>query len=236
MIDLEERFDTLDEFDAFMKRIMPTNIYDDVETLQQQVADLQTAIVDKLSSGVTNLNGVNLNEQIGKIIIGYGNNCTNRPTGQNGWLINIPHADSPESYNKQIWFTRPANNAFVRSMEDGVFGEWTPIRYDGGWHNLTLSNGVTPQNASEYPCRFRKINNRVYIEGCVKGLTTSSQIVCTLPEGYIPVQRYYFQAPTNAGDTDTFRVNLDGTIDWAATTGSVNASNWHFITTSFLVD
>ena len=236
MIDLEERFDTIDEMEAFLKRIAPTNIYDDVELLQSQVAALITEMSTKLSDVVTNLNGADLNEVIGKIIIGYDNNCVNRPTGQNGYLINIPHADSPGNYNKQIWFTRPANNVFVRSMEDGIFGEWTPIRFDGGWHALSLANGVTQQNASEYPCRFRKINNRVYIEGCVKGLVTSSQIVCTLPEEYRPVQRYYFQAPTNSGGTDTYRVNLDGTIDWAATTGAINANNWHFITTSFLVN
>ena len=236
MIDLEERFDTIDEMEAFLKRIAPTNIYDDVELLQSQVAALITEMSTKLSDVVTNLNGADLNEVIGKIIIGYDNNCVNRPTGQNGYLINIPHADSPSNYNKQIWFTRPANNMFVRSMEDGIFGEWTPIRFDGGWHALSLANGVTQQNASEYPCRFRKINNRVYVEGCVKGLVTSSQIVCTLPEEYRPVQRYYFQAPTNSGGTDTYRVNLDGTIDWAATTGAINANNWHFITTSFLVN
>lgn len=46
MIDLEARFDTINEMNAFMKRVMPTNIYDDVEALQQEVAVLQS---DKLS-------------------------------------------------------------------------------------------------------------------------------------------------------------------------------------------
>lgn len=40
----------------------------------------------------------------------------------------------------------------------------------------------------------------------------------------------------NGGHTDTFRVHTDGRIELLFTTGALNASNYHFITTSFLND
>jgi hypothetical protein len=69
-----------------------------------------------------------LNTKIGELIIGYGNECSNRPTGsQNGFLINLPHTGSPNLYNKQFWFNRMNSRAWTRSMENGVWTDWQSI-------------------------------------------------------------------------------------------------------------
>lgn len=105
---------------------------------------------------------------------------------------------------------------------------------DTGWNPLTLAEGVAPQNATTYPCRFRKIGKVVYIEGCVKGFTETVKVICTLPEGFRPSREFYCQAPTNEGKTDTFRFYTDGRIERMATTNTPTAANqYHFIATVF---
>lgn len=153
MIDIEERFDTIEEMEAFMKQIMPRSIYNDVEALQQEVAELKSKIEDS------------------------------------------------------------------------------------GWKALPLSDGVFEQNSSLYPCRYRKIGNVVYVEGCVKGFAEVEKIIATLPEGYRPSKEYYYQDVAPAGKTDTFRFFTNGNIQrMATTTPSPSENNYHFITTSFLVN
>lgn len=106
---------------------VPASIYDDVDELQTKVAALETAITGCLSNASENLNDKDLNECVGRIIIGYGNNCLNKPTGANGYLINIPHNSRGDLFNKQIWFCRPANAIYFRNMDNGTFGDWAKI-------------------------------------------------------------------------------------------------------------
>lgn len=247
MIDFHVTFEKAEEMREFMRNVTPVSIYDDVAELQESVTELREAILEVATSILdieqnvlpdkcATLNDVDLNTQIGKIIIGYGNGCLNKPTGSNGFLINLPHNSAPDKFGKQIWITRPSNNVFLRNLENGVFGEWVSIRFDTGWYTLSLTSGVNPQNESQYPCRYRKVNDRVYVDGCVKGLSAAGQIVATLPEGYRPSKSYYYQTPTNGGKTDTFRVHTDGRIEWMATTGTFADTNYHFIKTEFFVD
>lgn len=52
MIDLEERFDTVEEMTAFFKSIVLTNIYNDVAELQQKVTELEAKTVDTACNNV----------------------------------------------------------------------------------------------------------------------------------------------------------------------------------------
>ena len=80
------------------------------------------------TSAVVPITGSDLNTKIGKLIIGYGNECSNRPpSSQNGFLINLPHTGSPDLYNKQFWFNRMNSRAWTRSMENGVWTDWQSI-------------------------------------------------------------------------------------------------------------
>lgn len=80
-----------------------------------------------LKTWVEDISDMDLDYQMGVMVIGYGNGCTNKPTGAgNGWLINIPHATDhlKERYNKQFWIERIQNKIWVRTMENGVWGTW----------------------------------------------------------------------------------------------------------------
>ena len=72
------------------------------------------------------ISGLNLNTLIGEFIIGYGNDCVNKPSG-NGYLLNLPHPTAPTRYNRQYWQVRTNNVIYTRRMEDGVWSSWEVI-------------------------------------------------------------------------------------------------------------
>ena len=249
MIDIRISGDSPEqEVQEFNALLNPKNIYDDVAALIEEVASL-TNLTDSLSGEIETLdetslrtysrdiNDQNLDDLYGEIIFGYGNGCGNKPTGANGYLINIPHAKSPDTYNTQIWITRPKAGLFIRNMEGGTWSAWTPVYYDTGWAVLPLASGVAQQNASVYPCRYRKLGKVVYVEGAVKGFTEVTKVVATLPEGYRPNKSFYIQTATNAGMTDTFMFRTNGAIERVATTRNPQAADdYHFINAAFLID
>ena len=236
------------EVQEFAEMFSARNIYDDVAELQGTVEALSTIVGDLdlkvnsidrllLSRYSRDINDQNLDDLTGEIIFGYGNNCLNRPNGANGYLINIPHCKSPETHNTQIWITRPKAGLFIRNMEGGAWTVWTPVYSDSGWQTLPLASGVSQQNASVYPCRYRRLGNVVYVEGAVKGFTEIQKVVATLPEGYRPAKSFYVQTATNAGQTDTFMFRANGDIERMATTRTPqSADDYHFINASFLID
>lgn len=82
---------------------------------------------DKITSlMVRDISGLNLNTLIGELIIGYGNDCINKPSG-NGFLLNIPHPTAPTTYNRQYWQVRTNNCIYTRHMESGVWSNWVLI-------------------------------------------------------------------------------------------------------------
>jgi hypothetical protein len=114
-----------------MRSATPTSIYDDVAHLQMQMEEVRQSLagLDErfISSKSTNLNDADLNNCIGKFIMGYGNNCINRPGNQNGYLINIPHNSAPTKFGVQIWLARPTLAVYVRFLENGTFKEWVKL-------------------------------------------------------------------------------------------------------------
>ena len=229
-----------EEVVEFESVVNPQSVFEDVAILQDQMKEVLNILSNLDSNFVpeeaSDLNDKDLNTCIGKVIFGYGNNCLNKPNNANGYLINIPHNSRGDLFNKQIWITRPANNIFVRNMENGTFGNWSPVQVDSGWAALPLASGISEQNSSQYPCRYRKVNNQIFVDGCVKGVSAVNTVVATLPEGARPSKSYYYQGATDKGKTDTFRVHTNGNIELIWTTGEVGVSQYHFITTSFLND
>lgn len=111
----------------FIKSIVvPKSIYDDVDALKNQMQEVLDTIdsinTDFVPEKAENLNDKDLNQCVGRVIFGYGNNCSNKPTTSNGYLINIPHDSKPTLYNKQIWFSRSSDEIYVRNLENGSWG------------------------------------------------------------------------------------------------------------------
>lgn len=59
----------------------------------------------------------------------YSNNFTNKPSYENGWIINIiePYV---ETRKYQIFLARPSGNVYVRTVESGTAGDWRTVSFD----------------------------------------------------------------------------------------------------------
>ena len=96
------------------------------------------------------INTLNLNSLIGELIIGYGNDCINRPSTQNGYFINIPHTrdDYKMLYNTQIWIDRDYINIYSRQQVNGTFSGW--VRINGSNRAWFRADGVTLATTNAY--------------------------------------------------------------------------------------
>lgn len=223
-------------------------IYERVDALEQTMENIVTQLTtlsdEMLMNNSTNIHDADLNTQIGQVIIAYGNNCTNKPTGFNGYLINIPHCASPTTYNKQIWIERPANNVWVRTMENGIFGNWQPLLRDTGWIDVTtfLTSRIVDHDTSQN-VQYRRINNHVYIRGTIE-ITSylANTQVFTLPEGYRPNFSTWSINAATGSNVARVLVNKDGVLkveyvrnltDGASPTGNVS---WVDISIDYFID
>lgn len=248
MIDLMVNEETAAEDVEVLKELMKSatgysTIFERLDAMESELAAIKTAIDslnnDFIQEKATDINNKDLNECIGKVIFGYGNGCTNKPTTSNGYLINLTHDSKPTLYNKQLWFSRNSNEIWVRNMENGVWNAWQPVRYDSGWKTLTLESGVSAYSNAQLP-QYRKVGNTVYVRGAVKGVTQLSKVVAILPEGFRPTQvRSYVQNTTVQDSHPHFtrvQIQTDGSIEIKASTNDISANTWFPIETSFLND
>lgn len=108
---------------------------------------------------------------------------------------------------------------------------------DNGWTGIQLKSGISAHNSSSFPIRCKKQGNVIYVEGAVKGVTTRASEIGTLPEGYRPVgKKVYFTQARTGGKIDTYQINTSGLIEIMQTTATTyNASDYHFINTSFII-
>lgn len=229
----------------FIKSIVvPKSIYDDVDALKNQMQEVLDTIdsinTDFVPEKAENLNDKDLNQCVGRVIFGYGNNCSNKPTTSNGYLINIPHDSKPTLYNKQIWFSRSSDEIYVRNLENGSWGAWKVILYDSGWIDLPLKTGIQKYSDAQAP-QYRRVGNAVYLRGAVKGIKAVKTIIGTLPTAYRPTKVVSFtQNMSMSGglaNIARWQIQTDGDIEmqyndypWEESDGT----EWYAIDANFL--
>ena len=125
------------------------------------------AQISALLANARNIDGKNLNTLVGERIVGYGNNCTNKPTSANGYLINIPHSydNQKNNYNKQFWFIRDTNVIYMRSQVAGTFGDWVRINPDMTLY-YTKTESDTLRNTNDYYDEITYKTERHYDTDC----------------------------------------------------------------------
>lgn len=226
-----------DALSANQGRVLKELIDNEVDTLSTTIEALKN---------VENISDANLNEQIGRIIFGYGNDCTNRPTGAgNGYLLNLAHPGYPTSYNIQYWQVRNTKQIYTRRMENNVWNDWSLLtNTDSGWLDITLSGNVQAYSSGTQP-QYRKIGNVVYLRGAVKNITAANTTIGVLPTGYRPISmsHNYIQLTSAESDSPNFarlKVGTDGAIVMEAIstgiTATYNSADWYPINTSYIVD
>lgn len=155
-------------------------IYEDVETLKEQMAQAQSDISNLadimpdenalLPNQTVDLTNKNLNAYVGKIYVGYGNGCVNKPSGtSNGYFINIPHSTLSAAYNKQYYIERTNNRIWTRMQENGTFSNWVMI---GGKEMVSGSSKITNETFDGKPVYCKTINTGNLLDSAVKAITS----------------------------------------------------------------
>lgn len=245
-IDLEERFDTIEEMEAFMKRVAPMNIYDDVEELQQQVAELQntTATIDKRTKWTELEANTDLNTlAVGNYIIPTGAiagtliNKPNNTSTMTGFISVVPGGNAGQLTMYYFVCSKYNIKHWERAYYAGEWGDWTEIiNGDSGWRDLPLAEGIIPYSDYQRP-RYRRIGKVVYISGVLRGVTGKDQTVATLPDGYRPSMKVMFAVPSVGQIITKMSVDTNGAVTLnRSTIEPITAENWHSIACSFVAD
>lgn len=238
VIDNLESDSTTDALSANQGRILKGMIDNIGSELPLLVGtDSNVIVIDNLANGVYMLTGK----------YKYTNK-TNVGTTSEHFLINVYHSGN------ELHFTLLAPTGVMRRViaEDGVVttnnylqikedkitlnGKVIPI-LDSGYSSIALKSGITAHNSTAFPVRCKKQGNVVFIEGAVKGVTTKTKEIGVLPEGYRPVgKRVYFTQARAGGEIDTYQISTNGLIEiMQSTATSFIASDYHFISTSFII-
>lgn len=110
---------------------------------------------------------------------------------------------------------------------------------DSGWINLTLASGVTAYSSIQTP-KYRKIGNKVYLYGAIKGLTGLPKVIGTLPEGFRPQKSMSIIQNTSAQDSyphfTRIQVKTDGDVEIQFSTNDIATTTWFPIDMEFLID
>lgn len=110
---------------------------------------------------------------------------------------------------------------------------------DSGWIDLPLNEGIVAYDANSVP-QYRKIGNKVYLRGGVKGVDTDYTVIGTLPEGYRPPYAHpAVQNTSKSGGLAQFyrlSVGVNGAVEMMVTSRTHSVDAWYPINTDFLVD
>ena len=120
------------------------------------------------------------------------------------------------------------------------------IMSDSGWKTATLTSNFALYGSGGSPVRYRKIGNKVMIEGVVsptKTLTSSATSIAmfTLPDGYRPTKAKYLVCPGSIKNSWLLTVSpTDGTVSVAryGTSGftDMTTSAWLPFNFEFVID
>jgi len=128
------------------------------------------------------------------------------------------------------------------TIQDGVYKcveQLLEDTQDTGWTNLSLVSGVSSYSTVQTP-KYRKIGNKVYLYGAVKGITSLPRVIGTLPEGFRPQKSMSYVQNTSAQDSYPhfvrIQIKADGDIEIQFTTNDISANTWFPIDTEFLID
>lgn len=127
------------------------------------------------------------------------------------------------------------------TIKDGVYKICEFLISDTGWVKLPLINGAVGYSEANYP-QYRKIGNRVFLRGAVKGITSTNFDFAQLPEGCRPTTfaAYFVGGSSTVNGKATFynfQVNPSGTMRINSNSiGEYDTDYYCRLSGSFLVD
>lgn len=228
-----------------------SDIYADIATLQEQMAEVQSDVSDlKIDVGLMQPAQLEEGDDLNALSEGVyyiptatiGNTLLNMPvTGITG-IVEVFTAGA----NGQIIqrFTPCLKNSltiYEREFYGNAWGDWSfSDMTDSGWQTLSLADGIEAYGGS-VP-QYRRIGKIVAIRGAVKNVLAAGPIA-TLPAGYRPsfsvpyVQNTSMRSTTAAMFTRMI-VGANGVIKIEAISDGAeySADKWFPIHCTFLID
>lgn len=170
--------------------------------------------VDEHLVEMKDVSGQNLNSLTGKVIMGYGNGCTNTPTDQNGFFLNLPHPTAPTTHNRQLFLIRSTHDLYTRFMEDGVWSEYKKIAQAPQVLTayLATSYTVSTANASAYKSLYlaQKCKVGAKLEMSGGGVKIGNHI------SYVKVTAQVQISPSGSAGVKHIRIyNGESVVGWA---------------------
>lgn len=136
--------------------------------------------------------------------------------------------------NEQVIELVQGLSSTVTSLNTDV----TALKSDSGWINFTLERGTSFDDTTK-PA-IRKVGNKVYIRGAIKGLDTVNVPICTLPTNMRPAMNHQYtaMAVSNNGIAAScvLEVRTTGSIYLIAKSGTIPATAMLPISTQFVLE
>lgn len=231
-----------------------SNIYDDVATLQERVAALQTTatlhnarlVKVEALDGQMLVAGTDLNNlDCGRYIIptvAVAQGLLNVPTAAANYtrMLGVFCGGSGSQKIQKYTICRKEEKVyFERCYYSNSWGAWKVFdATDAGWVNLTLTSGVASYGGTQTP-QCRKVGNTVFVRGAVKNVLGAG-VLATLPVGCRPERVFHFlQNKSASGGVPMiarWKIESDGDIVMVFSEDHATATHWFALDTTFLVN
>lgn len=232
-------------------------IYEDVEILKAQVAELQTQM------GTANTNIANLSVALGQLntgateltadtdldTLGEGTyvipstsvsaTLLNKPTTNTatGHIIVLKGGSAGQLIMYYIPCAKEGASYYQRAYYESSWGTWKEVNvFDSGWIDLPLSSEVVAFNEEQKP-RYRRIGKEVFISGVVKNISAFNTVIATLPVNYRPSKKVIFAVPSTATKFSRISIQTNGVMTYEQSNDDiVGTGNWHSVACNYNVD
>lgn len=128
----------------------------------------------------------------------------------NAGQIYLPDGTARISQDGNLYFKYSGDNyGWLSTLINGK----EPTIADSGWQTPVFESGVSAGTGVVIIPRYRKYGKFLILEGTVGfTVTTSAQILFTLPSGYRPLQAHYVSAQCSGARIARVRVNPGGAV------------------------
>ena len=217
------------------------SIYDDLATLQTEVANLK-AQIETMKVKVLEANDDLHALDLGNYVVPnttVSATLLNKPTTNTSTAF-ISVVEGGTSGQKMMYYypcAKEGGSYYQCAYYQESYGPWHEINvFDSGWLDLTLQNSVIAFNDEQKP-QYRRMGKMILLRGVIKNVSAFETVVATLPVNYRPVKRIIFAIPSTGTKFSRISINPDGRIVYEQSSDNVvGTSNWHSVACSFTVD
>lgn len=209
------------------------NAFSKIGSVKQDI--ISEVFGDFINNNGTDISNSDLDDLIGNVIVGYGNNLTNSFRNNAGYFINIPHAVEAYKnlYNIQLFSTRDRNYIYMRKQVNGVFGLWEVVSATNKKSFVTTSDYAISTSGSYVKIKLAEGQNQTDVIAPVSPQPSNDYTTIAIKRvGYATIKLCVeLEVSTSPTNTRYFRIykgnNTLATVSLNTTTGR-NLVNYEY--------